>query len=290
MEIDDLKRVIEAAGGSENALEYASGLLEKVNRLESTKAYEPLLEQFRAAREAGDFRGRVLEVNFADAFVSRHLNLRYGVKQGAKGDVDFCYVVNGYQIFIEMKLLGQDQATKNAINQQLDAIGLSSTIVTDDTRDIGRIQLDLLQKAATTKFNAKPEEKWINLVAVDVSELQLGMADICDCLLAAGGNTCAARWCEEPELRPNVVGVFERLEKLSQLQEEWVSGLHKVPADAPHPRDYIHGAMFLFRKPQETAALSYSLSSAIVWNPALVTEQVAKPIAHTFARVITPAK
>jgi hypothetical protein len=47
-------------------------------------------------------------------------------------------------------------------------------------------------------------------------------------------------------------------------QERWIVGVHRVPAGRPHPRQYIHGALFLFREPKETAALSYDLTSVIV--------------------------
>lgn len=290
MKIEQLRHSIQKAGGGDNALAYADALLEKINRLESTKRYTALLRQLSSSRQHGDFRGRVLEVNFVDPFVKQGIDLCYGAKQGSKGDVDFCWTVNSQQVFMELKLLGQDQATRDSINKQLEAIGRSSTVVMDDTRDIGRIQLDLFQKSSTTKFNSKPAKQWINLIGIDVSELQLGMADVCDCLVAAGGNSVASRHCSAADLRPNVVGVFERLGTLTPLQKEWVSGVHKVPAGAPHPRDYIHGALFLFRQPSETAALSYSLSSAIVWNPAMVTEKIAKPIAQALSGVIPPTK
>jgi len=43
----------------------------------------------------------------------------------------------------------------------------------------------------------------------------------------------------------------------------------------PHPRDYIHGVLFLFRRPKETAALSYQLRSVIIWNRVLMTMKIA---------------
>jgi hypothetical protein len=52
MKTDELIKVIEAAGGGGNALAYADGLLEKINRLEANARYEALLSQLRTAREA----------------------------------------------------------------------------------------------------------------------------------------------------------------------------------------------------------------------------------------------
>lgn len=52
----------------------------------------------------------------------------------------------------------------------------------------------------------------------------------------------------------------------------------KMPAGAPHPREYIHGAIFLFREPREAAALSYELRCVVVWNVGLVTDAVAQKV------------
>jgi hypothetical protein len=292
MQLDELIRIIRAAGGGPNAIDYADSLLTKLNRLEATNHYAALIAQLGAAREEGDFRGRVLEVNFADLFVEKRLDLAYGTKQGMKGDVDFCWSIAGYKVFIEMKLLGQDKATRDSIRRQLDCAGVSSTLITEDTRDVARIQLDIVQKSSTRKFNPKPEAQWINLVGVDVSELQLGTVDICDCLLAAGGNTFASKHCDAAFLRANVVGVFESLadEGLTPEQREWIARVHDVPAGTPHPRSYVHGVLFLFREPRERAALSYALSGAIVWNPALVSQDVGGKIGPELHRVIPFAK
>lgn len=290
MKIEELHAIIQRAGGAGNALDYADALLEKINRLEPIPRYRALLKQLTSAAQAGDFRGRVLEVNFADLFAKQNSELQYGAKQGGKGDVDFCWRVSDRDVFLELKLLGQDQATRDSINQQIEAAGVSSTLITDDTRDIARMQFDLFQKSSSTKFNTNPEKTWINLIGIDVSELQLGMADLCDCILAAGGNTAASRYCDEAALRSDVVGIFEKLAVLSDKQKQWVERVHKVPKNAPHPRDYIHGSLFLFREPAETAALSYALSAAIVWNPAIVSEELAKPIAEALAKIVPPAK
>lgn len=290
MELAELKAIIQAAGGECWALDYAEALLEKINHLEAVGGYASLFAQLRSAKEPGDFRGRVLEVNFADLFVEKGIELQYGVKQGMPGDVDFCWCVNGHQVFIEMKLLGQDKQTKEDANQQLEATGYCATLISDDTRDVARIQRDIFQKSSTKKFKAKPESTWINLVAVDVSELQLGTVDIGDCLLAAGDNELASRYCHQACLRPEIVGVFERKETLTGKQDEWVKCFHEVSsANEPHPRDYIHGVIFLFRDPKERAALSYQLSAAVVWNPVLVDAQTATEFCKSFHQIVLPS-
>jgi len=291
MEIDALRQVINAAGGRDNALAYADALLAKVNRVEAQGQYAPLLNQLRSAREEGDFRGRILEVNFADCFIQASVYLEYGAKQGMAGDIDFAWQLDNHKVFIEMKLLGQDRATRDEINRQLDESGVTATFVSDDTRDVARLQADLMQKSSTRKFNPKPPPGTVNLVAVDVSELQLGMADICDCLLAAGGKTMVKQYCNPAYLRDPVVGMFEELpqHRLTNAQREWLARVQKLAEGMPHPRAYIHGAIFLFREPKERAALSYTLRAALVWNPALMESETAMKIKSAFHAVIPRA-
>lgn len=279
MTLDELQAIIQAAGA--NALAYADPLLTKINRLEGTGQYRPLLVQLRSAREAGDFRGRVLEINFSEAFVSEGIDLTYGARQGMSGDIDLLWPLSPRDVFMEIKLLGQDRATRDRINQQLEDHGVSAIGLRDDTRDVARLQLDILQKASTRKFNPKPQPGWINLVAIDVAELQLGMVDMTDCLLATGGNPLAAQYSHPSGLRENVVGIFEPLNgrTLTAGEQRWVTGVHQLPSGAPHPQTYLHGVIFLFRHPKERAALAYELRSEIVWNPVLVSDDAARSIA-----------
>lgn len=209
MQLDQVEEMIRAAGGGDNALAYAGALREKVNRIEAQGQFAPLLAQLRASREQGDFRGRVLEVNFADCFTLKSISLDYGIKQGMPGDIDFGWTVEGHVLNIESKLLGQDKATLNQINAQLDDNGMSAIFMDNDTKDVARLQANIIQKASTRKFNPKPSKGIVNLVAIDVTELQLGTVDICDCLLAAGGNSLAVQHCDSACLREPVVGAFE---------------------------------------------------------------------------------
>jgi hypothetical protein len=288
MKLDELQAIIQAAGGGRNALAYADSLLTKINHVEGTGRYKSLVAQLSSAREAGDFRGRVLEINFAEAFVRKGIELTYGARQGMSGDIDLLWRLPPLDVFIEIKLLGQDRATKDRINQQLEEGGVSAVGVRDDTRDVARLELDILQKASTRKFNPHPQPAWINLVAIDVAELQLGAVDMADCLLAAGGNPLAAQYYDPACLRENVVGVFEPVggRALTPSEQQWVAGVHELPTGAPHPQTYLHGVIFLFREPKERAALAYELRSEIVWNPGLVTPDAARSIATAMRDVL----
>jgi hypothetical protein len=143
------------------------------------------------------------------------------------------------------------------------------------------------QKAATKKFSPKPKEGWINLVGVDVSEIQLGAVDVGDCVLAAGGNPALLQF-DDFYRRSNVIGVFERpnASSMTKEQREWDSALSALIESSPHPRDYIHGAVFLFRTPKETAALVYELKSVVVWNKHLVDLNLAQELEPAICEVI----
>ena len=284
----ELKAIIEKSKGIGLAIDCAAALLQKINRLESHVEYAPLISQLKSAAEQGDFRGRVLEINFSDYFIRRQVRLQYGAKQGMSGDIDFLWRIDGNHLFIEMKLLRQCQYTAHDMLSQLKEREFSFNEITEATRDVARIQRDIFEKSSTKKFNPKPKANWINLVAVDVSELQLGMIDIIDCLVAIGGYASLEEHSCEFQEYSAVVGVFESLNKqLTAKQCEWLKLYHKSSAtSAPHPREYIHGVMFLFRDPRETAALAYDIKCILVWNPTLIDCQRAKNISVIIYDVI----
>jgi hypothetical protein len=253
VDISELRSIIRAAGGGENALEYAEALLAKVNRLEATGRYGESLKQLRRVQQAGDLRGRLLEVNYADQFERNGQQLRYGEKQGGSGDIDFGWTVLGRQVFTELKFLGQDSATTKDIDEQIKGLGMYQICIRGDTFELGRLQRDLIQKSSTRKFNPVPRDSWINIVAVDVAELLLGTIDTGDCLLAAGGNPLACQYYD-PLLvtRPDVVGIFELLSDsaVTPAQRQWLDSIQSLPPSQPHPRDYIHAALFLLDPPK----------------------------------------
>jgi hypothetical protein len=283
--LDELEKIITKSGGQSHARTYAEQLLAKVRVLEARGTYTRLLEPIRTARDQADLRGRLLELNLAYQFERAGVHPDVSAKQSGTGDIDFRFTVAGYEVYLETKLLRQDVATTTLINSQLAASNTFGVARSDDTQDIARLQRDLIQKANLKKFDAKPQPNWINLVGVDVSELQLGMADVGDCLLAAGGNPAAAQHFHDA-VRPNVVGLFERLQRMAPGQVAWARELDALVGSAVHPREYIHGAAFLFREPKDTAALVYRLATAIVWNAGLITHAMARALEPTIHEII----
>lgn len=290
--IGALRAAILSAGGGANALDDAEALHGKVMRVASEPRAKPMLDQLLQAGNAGDFRGRVLEVNVAACFVGGGLPVEYGVKQpGCSGDIDLMFRAGGRRVHLELKHLGQDQQTRRRMSAQLQDTKRYCIRVDDDLGDVVRLQRDIIGKASTRKFNPSPAPDAINLVGIDVSELQLATIDLGDCLLAAGGNGLVDRYCHPSCLREGVVGVFEEVvsARCSPAQRRWIAAYHQVPGDAPHPRDYLHGAVFLFRDRPETAALSYGLRSVLVWNSRLVPAEVRSAVGTALYRVVPSA-
>lgn len=290
MELNELIAIISAAGGGTNAVAYAHALLPKLKRIKNLPHGEKLLKQLKNARNAGDFRGRLLEVNFADLFLQSGHTLEYGAKQGRSGDIDFCWTANSRRIFFELKLLGESQSKDKTMAGENAANAKNGNYLERlDTNDIVRLQRDLMSKSSTRKFNSVPEADWINLVVIDVSELQIGTVDAGDCLLAAGGNPLVSRHFDETFTREDVVGVFEKPTSeraFSSAQLKWIEDVIRPPVGSPHPRDYIHGALFLFRVPAEKAALSYDLSAVLVWNTARISKDVGGEVCSAIHEVV----
>jgi hypothetical protein len=57
VKIEELRASIQKAGGGGNALDYADALLEKINRLESTKQYPALLKATNVGRSSWRLSG-----------------------------------------------------------------------------------------------------------------------------------------------------------------------------------------------------------------------------------------
>lgn len=280
----ELNTIITNSCGVGVTFDYAPDLLRKIHSLESKQSYQSLLNKLVNSKDPNAFRGLVLEVNFANYFIENNTSLQCDVKQeNCSGDIDFLWKIKRHDVYIEMKSLGSNTCIQKSITEQLNSNHLYSISLQDDTSDIARLQRDFYQKSSPKKFNQTVKKGQINLVSIDVSELQLGCVDLGDCLLSAGGNDLVSRYYSTAS-RPNVTGFFES----ANDNNEWAQKFHTPNISGKHPRDYIHGILFLFREPCERAALSYQLSSALVWNQVLVDTQTATEFCQSFHRIIPP--
>jgi hypothetical protein len=289
--LQELEQIITPCGGQAYAREYAAPLLTKIQVLEARGGYKALLEPIRTARDQADLRGRLLEVNLAYQFERAGVTPDIAAKQGGTGDIDFRFDVGQHEVFLECKLLQQDHTTTANMNAQLAATNTYTIARNSDVQDVFRLQRDLIEKANIKKFNTKVKSNWINLIAVDVSEIQLGTVDVFDCVLAAAGNSDVASLCKDPVrasfyVRSSVLGVFEkRSASMTPEQKKWTASVDRLVKSDVHPRDYIHGAVFLFRTPEDTAALVYDLRAVVVWNRAIMSRQLASEVGPTLYRI-----
>ena len=285
MKLSQLQAIIQQAGGRSIAQDFSNELLVKVNNVANHQVPSGYLTQFSQSRNAGDFRGRVLEINIVNYFATQNVPLNYEVKQGAaSGNIDLLWKTIEADVYIEVKLLGQNQATTQKINEQLIEYGASVGHVEDDTSDVMRLQYAIIDKATLKKFVYPPIQRAINLIAIDVSELQLGNVDAGDCVLATLGSAKAKSYFGDVCARHHVFGIFEMGHESNH--DEWVERINVKLAGKPHPRDYIHGVIFLFREPKDLAALSYDLKSCIAWNTNLIPDHLAKAINVEFHKII----
>ncbi len=285
MNLVQLETIIRQAGGRAFALDYAEALLAKVNRVANHQVPANYLTQFSRSGNEGDLRGRLLEINLINCFAESKVPLTYEVKQGnTSGDIDLLWGLGGINVYIEVKLLRVAQEIRSSFDAQLVASGISAGHVGDEIYDVMRLQYTLIDEATTVKFQYPPLANNINLIAIDVSELQLGTVDAADCILATLGSEQVSNYFSHFCARSEVLGLFEIESTLEQSY--WAHLINRKIASSPHPRDYIHGVIFLFRDPKESAALSYSLRACIAWNTNLINKDLATQINTNFHKIV----
>lgn len=167
-------------------------------------------------------------------------------------------------------------------------MGYSQTCRINNAKDIYRAQLDLFAKASTKKFNQKLAVGTVNLIAIDCTDLELGMFDKIDALLVAAGNSAVQHYFGECCVNEAVVGFFEdpHISNMNDSQQTWMAKRQEIPLNNPHPGAYIHGVMFLFRRAESALALSYDISQIVVWNSRLTQEQTMVEVKEKLARII----
>ena len=77
---------------------------------------------------------------------------------------------------------------------------------------------------------------------------------------------------------------------MAPAQIAWADEMNKLVGSGVHPREYIHGAVFMFRKPPDTAALVHKLTAVVVWNSGLVTRRMAKDLEPAIHEIVPRPK
>lgn len=251
------------------------GLLSKLDLLEKTGRYNKLLANLIGTNDKNNFTASVLEATIAYQFESAGLPLQYETKQVANDEssIDFCWrTPSGKAVFIEVRLLQQDKATADSIAAQLNAQNRYALLKSgeNEQQDVVRVQQVILEKVqkkdgTPTKFLTMQQDA-INLVAVDISSIILGMFDFDDCKLVTLGDPSVSAIN-----RRGIFGLFQ------EHSSEYPARIQSLAQSFAHIRKTLHGVLFLFRKPK-TELFNYSLERFLGWNPGLIKEETAREI------------
>ncbi len=272
-----LLAIIKKSGWKGASDEQVRGLSSKLSLLKGTGRYRRLVANLETANDKSNFTASVLEATIAFQFESRGIELEYEVMQDydGTGSIDFRWnTVPGRAVYIEVRLLQQDKETTDSIESQLQD-GNAYGIMKDgdsEKQDIIRVQQAILEKVqkrdgTPRKFLVNHNDT-INLVAVDISEIILGMFDSHDCKLVTLGDPSVPPMC-----RRRIFGLFQG----------------PMPADPEciksrarsyeHARKTLHGVLFLFRHPRREP-FNYSVERYLAWNPSLISKDTARAICN----------
>lgn len=254
-------------------------LAEKLDFLLKTNRYSRLISGLLDANNGANLRSLVLEVTFAFQFETGGMLLQYEVSHRPDDEtsVDFLLQAeSGKQLCIEMRLVQQRQKLTTLFEQQLRESDYFGTILdgADDRAEILRVQGLILEKAVNPcgkriKFESGGANNY-NIVAIEVSELLLGMIDHADCCLAAYGDPAV------PQLaRRQMFGLFQ------EPRPEYPQYIQEVAARFAPFRWAVHAILFLKKIPPGSH-IDYRLEYLLIRNRQLMSSEEAKKIAYIF--------
>jgi hypothetical protein len=254
-----LNTAIAASGGVTQPDDQVNGLFAKLQMLESTGRYAPMLKSIANANDRSNFLSLLLEATFAYQFESNGIRLQYEVNQVTNyyTSVDFALKLDdGCTTYLELRLLQQERATAKDIEKQLTDAGIYSVSKNgaDEQREVLKLQGIVLSKSDKPIKFLKVDSSVVNIVAVCVSDILLGTADKNDCTLATYGDPAVPEYC-----RRGVFGLFQ--DELHEYQPE----ILVVAKRFAHLKATIHAVLFLFR-PSSSGILDYQLHQVLVWN------------------------
>jgi hypothetical protein len=291
MTLQELEAVLERPAIRDKAANWdadsAGRFLARVDLL-NANGLGQVVERFARSGDLGNVQGSLFEINFAAAFLESAQKLAPDVRQdNMRKDVDFRWEAAGHSLFFELKRIGEHEGDRARLQRQIAGVPEPDPEPGEEAKakrvlesDIGRAQQDIISKAQ--KFTAPLQANAVNIVVVDVCELISHMMDVYDCMLVTGGPPLASQHYPVPF--ESVVGLFEEFDvgALGDKRRKWFDAFHQVEERQPHPREVVHGVLFLFRDPRGKPNLSFGLSGYLGWNPhiarALPTEDLTKAI------------
>lgn len=214
----------------------------KLELLSETNNYNKLLKSLFASNDLSEFNSYVFEAMFAFDFESKKQSLKYEVTQlqDNNSSIDFYYELPDLQIYIELRLVQQRNKITKSIATQLAVKKFSEILLNgnDETDETVRLQNLILRKCQKSdgtpiKFRA-PVGGTLNFIAINLSELHLGMIDKFDCLLTMYGDRGVPLFC-----RRGMFGMWQDLlENSPQKEREYYNKFQYF-------RKIIHGVLFV---------------------------------------------
>lgn len=258
-------------------------LSEKVKLLQDKGRYTRLISDLFAANDSANLRSLVLEVTFAFHFENADKPLQYEVTRRSEDatSVDFLrQITSGEELYIEMRLVQQRQALTDLFEAQLrDSHYFGTTLdgVADRAETL-RLQRIILSKAINKrgkliKFQPNTPRS-CNIVAVEVSEIHLGMPDDNDCLLATYGDRSVPDFA-----RRQIFGLFQ------EPRPEYPPHIHEIAETFAPFREAVHAVLFL-RKIRLKSLFAFDLEYILIHNPKLMTDNQADTIGLEFKQAM----
>lgn len=241
----------------------------KLKFLQVTGRYAKLLSELFSANHKANVQSLILEATFAFQFERMGKSLAYEVSQRADNEttIDFHRALPSERnLFIEMRLVQQRQWVAGDIAQQLQKSGAYEVTFDggQDQSETVRLQQLILSKAQAKdgrliKF-ARDSAKSCNVIAVEVSELHLGMIDHADCVLVTYGDPAVA--------------LLERREIFGLFQEDnskHPQHLREYAAKFQEFRHTVHAVLFLWKIPR-SSPVNFDLEFLLICNRALMSK------------------
>lgn len=113
-----------------------------------------------------------------------------------------------------------------------------------------------------------------DFVAIDISQVILGMFDRDDCLLVCKGDSAVP-----PRCRRGVFGLFQ------ESRAEYPDRIRALAESYAYLRETLHGILFLFKRPKRES-FNYSLEQLLVWNHSLMDKAGAAEISEQIERAL----
>lgn len=262
-----------------------ASLTKKLEYLDKIGRYSLLLSDLLRCNDINNFKSIVVEATFAYTFESAKIPLCYEIAQSNDQDstIDFLLKsLNGKKVYFEIRVNQQQKQIQDEITRQLKLKNMYSVTMngTDEQKEIIRLQSNILSKVQDKNGNPikffTTESGVYNIVAVDITEMMLGVVDRNDCMLASYGD----HYVEGP-IRRNIFGLFQKPER------HYRDHILKISKHFSYFRKTIHGILFLVRH-SNYGPLDFELRYHLIPNIELVSDSEARFLDKELLNALVP--